>query len=134
VIIGKKRAAVLAVAGLTIYGSLLLTAVSASPPKTKHKPTTKKSAGGSAALIAEGKKVYEANKCANCHMIHGKGGKSGPDLTKTGANPAHSLAWFEAEIKNPKSHKADAKMPAYGDKIKGKDLRALATYMVSLKK
>ncbi|HEX4002989.1 MAG TPA: c-type cytochrome [Candidatus Acidoferrales bacterium] len=33
---------------------------------------------------AKGKEVYEANGCSNCHMIDGKGGDSGPDLSQIG--------------------------------------------------
>ena len=32
----------------------------------------------------KGKVVYEANGCANCHMIDGQGSSSGPDLSKVG--------------------------------------------------
>jgi cytochrome c oxidase cbb3-type subunit III len=33
---------------------------------------------------AQGKQVYEANRCSNCHMIDGRGGDSGPDLSQIG--------------------------------------------------
>jgi cytochrome c1 len=36
------------------------------------------------------------------------------------------------QIRNPKSHKADARMPAF-EAIKDEDLRALAEYLASLK-
>jgi cytochrome c oxidase subunit 2 len=122
-IVTRSRTAALVLAGFIVYGSVLGTDVLAGPPKS-----------GKAASIAGGKMVYEANKCANCHAIQGKGGKVGPDLTRTGASPKHTVAWFAEEVKNPKSHKPDSKMPAYADKIKGKDLQALATYLSSLKK
>jgi cytochrome c oxidase cbb3-type subunit III len=32
----------------------------------------------------KGKTVYTASGCANCHMIDGQGGSSGPDLSKVG--------------------------------------------------
>jgi cytochrome c oxidase cbb3-type subunit III len=32
----------------------------------------------------KGKVAYEANGCANCHMIDGHGGSAGPDLSKVG--------------------------------------------------
>jgi mono/diheme cytochrome c family protein len=36
------------------------------------------------ALIAKGEKIYADKKCAVCHMIKGKGGKGGPDLSDVG--------------------------------------------------
>jgi cytochrome c oxidase cbb3-type subunit III len=43
-------------------------------------------APGEAALgdPEKGKAVYSASGCANCHMIDGQGGSSGPDLSKIG--------------------------------------------------
>jgi mono/diheme cytochrome c family protein len=133
----RGRTCTLALVGFIVYGSLLGTVGSAGQSKAPHKSTggkTAKSGAGNASLIAEGKKVYEANRCANCHAISGKGGKAGPDLTRTGADPKHTAAWFEAEVKNPKAHKPDSKMPAYADRIKGHELQSLAAYLTSLKK
>ena len=114
---------------LGLAGALLTTAA-AAPQKGKKPAPMKKPA---AAEVA-GKKVYDQNKCANCHAIGGKGGKAGPDLSGEGAIAGHNAAWLEAEIKNPKSHKPGGSMPAFADKIKGKDLSNLAAYMGSLKK
>jgi mono/diheme cytochrome c family protein len=36
------------------------------------------------AVIAKGEKIYADKKCAVCHMIKGKGGKVGPDLSAVG--------------------------------------------------
>ncbi|MGC2330685.1 MAG: c-type cytochrome [Candidatus Acidiferrales bacterium] len=43
-------------------------------------------AGGGAVTgdPAKGKEVYEVNGCSNCHMIDGRGGDSGPDLSQVG--------------------------------------------------
>ncbi|HZT44381.1 MAG TPA: cytochrome c [Chthonomonadaceae bacterium] len=124
------RKAALRVAGWLAVGALLGTAALAAPPKGhKAKPPAK--GGGNAALIAQGKKVYADNHCSGCHAIAGKGGKSGPDLTHTGK--AHNAAWIEAEVKDPKSHNPKSRMPAYASKIQGSNLKALATYLASLK-
>ncbi|HLK60738.1 MAG TPA: cytochrome c [Chthonomonadaceae bacterium] len=106
----------------SLFGILLTTVALAKPPAAKP----------SAAEIAAGKTVYDKNKCTNCHMIASKGGKSGPDLSNVGTT--RTAAWLEAEIKDPSSHKADSAMPAYGEKIKGKDLSNLVAYLGSLKK
>jgi len=122
-----KLASVLQIAvPVCLMGALALPALCA-PPKGAAK-------GPSAANAAAGKKVYEQNRCAACHSINGTGGKAGPDLSSEGSNTAHSVAWLQAEIKNPKSHKPDSKMPSYEASIKGKELSSLATYLSSLKK
>ncbi|HZT44166.1 MAG TPA: cytochrome c [Chthonomonadaceae bacterium] len=126
-----NRATALVLAGL--YTSLLATAALAAPPKSHHKPPPKKGASANASLVSLGKKVYAQNGCANCHTVGDKGGKNGPNLTKTGAESKHTVAWFEEQIKNPKMHDDDSTMPPFGDRIKGKDLTALATYLKSLK-
>lgn len=123
----NNRTAVLTLASLTVCGSLLVTAALAKPPK-------KKPATSSAAAITAGKKVYDANMCAGCHAINGKGGTSGPDLSATGAESEHTVKWLAAQVSDPKSHKPDSSMPGYADKIKGKDLTNVATYLASLKK
>jgi cytochrome c2 len=77
----------------------------------------------------DGKAVYEAKKCSMCHVIDGKGGKMGPDLSDIGST--QTAEWFEKFLKNPKSVKPDAKMSA----MKGTDeeIHAVASYMASLK-
>jgi mono/diheme cytochrome c family protein len=45
----------------------------------------------------------------------------------------HSVAWLMDFIRNPKSKKANAKMPPFEGKIKDDDLRAVADYLASLK-
>jgi mono/diheme cytochrome c family protein len=130
---GKNKAAVLAIAGLTLYGALFVTSALAGPPKKTTKKPPKKTEKSNQAAIEAGKKVYAANTCSGCHRIDGKGGAVGPDLTKTGADAKHTAKWFEVQIKTPKEHKADSAMPAYGDKIKGKDLTNLVAYLSSLK-
>jgi cytochrome c2 len=67
----------------------------------------------------------------------GKGGfppfkQKGPDLGKVGQDPAHTVEWLMAYIRDPKSRKPDAKMPPQG-KINDQDLRAVAEYLASLK-
>lgn len=104
-----------------------------STAKSAAKPGAKPAgAVDVAALVAAGKKVYAANGCAGCHAIGGTGGSAGPDLSKTGANPAHTVAWFEVQIANPKAHTPSSTMPAFDASIKGKDRTALAVYMTSL--
>jgi len=147
-----NRMALLKVVGGIVCGMLLITVGCAAPLQSQNAPPNGKPAntaessviGANPAPIAPlmkmdadnvtlGKKVYADNKCSDCHVIAGTGVSVGPDLTRTGADPKHTVAWLEAEIKNPKSHNPKGFMPAYQNKIQGQDLQALATYLASLK-
>lgn len=114
-------------AGVTLFGILLTTAAVAGPPKGSK---TKTPAAGN---IANGKKVYAANNCANCHAINGTGGSGGPDLSVIGADAKHTAAWFKKAIVTPKAIHPDSTMPPY-DKLSAKDLADLSAYLGSLKK
>lgn len=88
-----------------------------------------KMAGGGASAAA-GKKVYDSNGCSACHVVAGKGGKVGPDLSHAGKKG--TAASLTAVIR--KGAKGKVAMPAYGpDKIKDSDLKSLVAYLQSLK-
>ena len=49
---------------------------------------------------ARGKELFTGSAaCATCHMIEGKGGRLGPDLTATGS--ARSVAYIVDSVRNP---------------------------------
>jgi mono/diheme cytochrome c family protein len=90
--------------------------------------------------LAAGKKIYDALDCAKCHTIGGsqgggfKKGNRGPNLTRVGADPAHTTEWLSQQIRNPRSHRPNPRMPPYPeDKISSDDLRSLTEYLASLK-
>jgi len=128
VIKGTVKAGALLMVGLTVGGTL--TAALAAPPKKKAPPAPAKP---TAAMIAAGAKVYDANVCGGCHMVNGKGGTNGPDLSAVAADAKHTPKWLETKVTNPKASKPDSAMPPY-DSIKGKDLSNLVAYLGSLKK
>jgi cytochrome c2 len=80
--------------------------------------------------VANGMKVYAAQKCSVCHNIGTPGKKMGPDLVNTGAT--RDAAWLEKYLTNPKSLNPKNTMPAV--KVKGQELKDLIAYMLSLKK
>lgn len=150
----KYSAMPILITGLMLFSALLVTtdlsAQNAKKPKPKTgaaKPDTGKAAttkpadksAGTAAgnadadAVAAGKKIYDANGCATCHAISGKGGAAGPILTATGAAPAHTAQWLAEQVANPKAHNPGSTMPGYATSIKGKDLTVLSVFLVSLK-
>jgi mono/diheme cytochrome c family protein len=87
--------------------------------------------------IEAGKKVYEAQKCATCHMIAGKGNKLYPlDGVGTKLSAADIKKWItspaEMEAKLPKP--PTLKMSSRKYNLKDADLDALVAYLESLKK
>ena len=90
-----------------------------------------KFAQGEEDLVAKGKEIYTQKKCSLCHTIDGVGGKMGGDLSDEG-NKGRDEEWLIKYFKDPKSIIPEAKMPP----VKGTDeeLKALAAYMMSLKK
>ena len=88
------------------------------------------------AKIAQGEKLYTAQKCSMCHQVAGKGNKVSPldDVgSRLKAEEIHE--W----LVNPKEMAAKAKstkkppMPSYA-KLSKEELDALTAYLSSLKK
>lgn len=86
-----------------------------------------------AKVLAQGKAVYEAQKCSLCHAIAGRGNAKGP-LDKVGStsNAADIRKWIVSpkEMKSPTDRKPS--MRAYPN-LPAADLDALVAYMLSLK-
>jgi cytochrome c oxidase cbb3-type subunit III len=58
--------------------------------------------GGSGVALGDpqnGKKIYDANGCSNCHVINGQGGDVGPDLSKIGS--LRSAAFLREVLLDP---------------------------------
>lgn len=81
------------------------------------------------AIVVKGENVYAEKKCAMCHAIKGKGGKSGGDLTDVGAK--RDTDWLKQFTRAPKSLLPNAKMPAFQGSQE--ELDAVVAYMASLK-
>jgi mono/diheme cytochrome c family protein len=126
------KAVVATLAGVLVVSGFV---VSAAGPGTAPPVGVAIEAPQDAAKIEAGKKVYEAQKCAACHMIAGKGSKLSPldgvgaklsveDIRKWIVEPAT----MEAKL----ATKPKIKMKAY--KMGDADLDALVAYMASIKK
>ncbi len=87
--------------------------------------------------IEAGKKVYEAQKCATCHMVAGKGNKMFP-LDGVGAKLSTTdlRRWLThtAEMEAALAKKPAMKMSSKKYELKDADLDALVAYLESLKK
>lgn len=62
--------------------------------------------------VSQGKEIFLSAGCANCHSFKGHGGELAPDLTAVGER--RSTLWIMSQIKDPKSHNPDSRMPEFG--------------------
>jgi mono/diheme cytochrome c family protein len=88
-----------------------------------------------AALIKAGQDAYNAQKCAVCHSIAGKGSKANP-LDGVGAklSAADIRAWLTDPVAMTKKTNSQKKPPMPKNaKLTAADVDALVAYMQSLK-
>jgi len=77
-----------------------------------------------------GAKIFQREKCMDCHTMKGKGGAVGPNLTTVGAR--RDSAYIRQQIRNPSSHNLNTAMPSFKD-LPEQDLNALVEYLSNRK-
>jgi len=77
----------------------------------------------------KGEQLFQ-QKCAMCHLVKGKGGNLGPDLTKVFARLKEKA--LKEKLENPKQSNPSSMMPAFKTIPKG-EMDALLGYMKTLK-
>ena len=68
-----------------------------------------------------------ARHCIGCHIIDGDGVDEGPDLTRVGSR--HDAAYIERLVADPESVDPKAEMPAFGTRLTGAEIRAVAAFL-----
>ncbi|MEI6208983.1 MAG: cytochrome c [Desulfuromonadales bacterium] len=77
----------------------------------------------------KGEQIFK-QKCAMCHLVKGKGGSIGPELTKVAARMKESD--LTAKLENPKKSNPSTSMPSFKSLPKA-DMDALLGYLKTLK-
>ncbi len=86
--------------------------------------------GATVNYTAEAPQLFD-KYCSPCHMINGKGGTAGPDLSGVGSR--RSIEFLEAFITDPKSVIAGTTMPAFKNTLTTAETNDIAAYLYSLK-
>jgi cbb3-type cytochrome oxidase cytochrome c subunit len=74
---------------------------------------------------SRGKALFVREGCIGCHSFKGEGGM-GHDLTSAGHR--RSTLWIMSQLKDPKKHNPDSRMPEYSH-LSVLDRYALARYI-----
>jgi len=78
---------------------------------------------------SKGEQLFN-QKCAMCHVVKGKGGAIGPELTKVASRMKEGE--LKAQLENPKNKNASSSMPSFKTLSKP-DMDALLGYLKTLK-
>jgi mono/diheme cytochrome c family protein len=74
----------------------------------------------------DGSVIFRREGCSGCHSFRGRGGGAGPELT--GVTARRTGRWIREEIRNPKSHNPNSRMPEFSHLTEG-EIKALIKYL-----
>jgi cytochrome c551/c552 len=84
-----------------------------------------------ASASVSGASLFKSEGCIACHIINGKGGKVGPNLSHIGSNNL-SYHWMKKQLIDPAAHFRSNIMPSFGN-IPPAKIKILVSYLESLK-
>lgn len=76
-----------------------------------------------------GEKLFN-RKCAMCHIVHGRGGAIGPDLSRIGGRM--SAAQLQAKVAYPKKSNPGTSMPSFVT-LESTEMQSLISYLTTLR-
>jgi mono/diheme cytochrome c family protein len=94
--------------------------------------------GANAPAITDPHVLFEMH-CSKCHAQAGEpggpklGSSKGPNLTHIGSEPGRTAGYIAQVIRDPKSKRADARMPKFEGEMKDEEIRILADYLAARK-
>ncbi|MBI3790884.1 MAG: cytochrome b N-terminal domain-containing protein [Gemmatimonadetes bacterium] len=108
-------------------GTLLGAALRDVPPGSEPDESSKALTGPDRA----GRALFQ-RQCASCHVVLGKGGDQGPDLSEVGLR--HSSAWLHSFVENPARFRPDSKMAGFGPPVLShQEIEEVARYLATLR-
>lgn len=79
-------------------------------------------------FMPQGETLFNEQKCNTCHRFRGQGGAAGPDLTDV--TKRRGSVWIIRQIRNPRSHNPDSRMPIY-DHLNYFEIWVIISYLKS---
>jgi ubiquinol-cytochrome c reductase cytochrome b subunit len=96
-------------------------------PNFQAQPLSEKVIGATSGPVFEGAQLFHDKACLNCHLIHGRGGRRGPDLTYVGDKLTRDNMIIR--IVNGGNN-----MPAFGSSLKPQEIDDLVAFLQSRKR
>jgi mono/diheme cytochrome c family protein len=106
------------------------TSVADQSLKSSYDPKPSGDAGVSQAGVRRGRELFDSVGCMGCHMVNGKGGAVGPNLSDE-AGRGRSRQWLTTQIRNPKENDQQSIMPAFNNLLDEK-INDLVDYLMTL--
>ena len=141
-LISSKRGFVLCAVFISVMGILFIVGCSMTKekgPVTNEKvmssgsdPKTNSDPKVSEAGAKRGQELFDTIGCMGCHIVNGKGGVVGPDLSDE-ADKGRSRQWLTTQIRDPKSNDPASIMPAYNN-LSEEKIKDLVDYLMTLSK
>ncbi len=128
----RRRPVSILVVLLTYLGLGLLTYAGLTGPWSPHMeawsgtPTNPEFIKARTPLELQGAVIFQNKQCRNCHALGGTGGRRGPDLSSVGTRMDEPQLVRQVI-------QGGGNMPAYGNNLSQQEVRALVTYLVSLR-
>jgi mono/diheme cytochrome c family protein len=80
--------------------------------------------------VRRGRELFDSVGCMGCHMVNGKGGAVGPDLSDE-VGRGRSRQWLTTQIRNPKENDPQTIMPAFNN-LSDEKINDLVDYLMTL--
>jgi mono/diheme cytochrome c family protein len=105
---------------------------SAADPSLNSGPDPKPGGDPSVSQAAarRGQELFDSIGCMGCHMVNGKGGAVGPNLSDE-VGRGRSRQWLTTQIRNPKEHDPQSIMPAFNN-LSNEKVNDLVDYLMTL--
>jgi mono/diheme cytochrome c family protein len=97
---------------------------SGSDPKPGGDPSV------SQAAVRRGQELFDSVGCMGCHMVNGKGGSVGPDLSDE-VGRGRPRQWLTTQIRNPNENDPQTIMPAFNN-LSNEKINDLVDYLMTL--